>query len=184
MRRPSLPALIAASALAIGVSACGDDESSTTTVTETAQTTSSSTESTVTESTGATTTTSENEDGESNVDQVVTELTGFTSPSGNIGCVIDPVSVRCDIQNRDWDPPKAPSSCELDFGQGISLEAGAAPEFVCAGDTTLQSGPELPYGQTIGAGLLRCESEESGITCRDIETGRGFTLSKQRYELF
>ena len=64
------------------------------------------------------------------------------------------------------------------------LLPGSSPTFVCAGDTTLQSGPELPYGQTLGAGLLRCESEESGITCHDIESGRGFTLSKERYELF
>ena len=184
MRRPLLPALIAAASIALAAPGCGDEEPSTTTVTATAQSTSSSTESTVTESTGATTTTPEVTDGEAQVDQVVTELTGFTSPSGNIGCVIDPVSVRCDIRDRDWDPPEAPSSCELDFGQGIMLEAGASPDFVCAGDTTLESGPELPYGQVLGAGLLRCESETSGITCRDIESGRGFTLSKQRYKLF
>ena len=185
MRRPLPSALIAAAAIALAAAGCGDEEASTTTVTETAQSTSSSTtDSTVTESNGVTTTTPEVTDGEAQVDQVVTEPTGFTSPSGNIGCVIDPVSVRCDIRDRDWDPSEAPSSCKLDFGQGIMLEAGAAPDFVCAGDTTLESGPELPYGQALGAGLLRCESEASGITCRDIESGRGFTLSKQRYKLF
>ena len=35
-------------------------------------------------------------------DLEVTELTGFTSPTGNIGCVIDRATVRCDIGKRDW----------------------------------------------------------------------------------
>ncbi|MGZ8749063.1 MAG: hypothetical protein ACXWZ2_19220, partial [Mycobacterium sp.] len=41
----------------------------------------------------------------------VTELTSFNSPSGTIGCYIDPSKVRCDIQERDWAPPPKPASC-------------------------------------------------------------------------
>lgn len=183
----ALTVLAATSLIAFGAAGCGDDET-TSTVTETVEsssttTTSSTTDSTITESTGATTTTPE-DDGQNPADQMVTELTGFTSPSGNIGCVIDPKSVRCDIRDRDWQPPKSPPGCQLDYGQGISLDAGSTPNFVCAGDTTLESGPELPYGQSIGAGLLRCQSEESGITCTDSESGRGFTISQQAYDLF
>ena len=116
----------------------------------------------------------------------MTSLTGFTSPSGNIGCIIDRKSVRCDVQKRQWDPPSRPASCNenVDYGQGITLAAGGAPEFVCAGDTTLGSGPALAYGESIGAGLLRCDSEESGMSCRDVETGRGFTISIEAYKLF
>jgi hypothetical protein len=190
MRFRLLSALIAALSLAFAAAGCGDDEPSTTTVTTTASSTSSSTESTtadetVTESTGVTTTTpGGGEEGPPAADQTVKSLTGFTSPSGNIGCLIDRSTVRCDIRDRDWEPPEAPADCDLDYGQGISLDAGSAPDFVCAGDTTLESGEALPYGQSIQGGLLRCQSEESGMTCRDIETGRGFTISKQRYELF
>ena len=180
----SLTVLAAISLIALGASGCGDEET-TSTVTETVESssTTSTTDSTVTESTGATTTTPD-VDGQNPADQTVRKLTGFTSPSGNIGCVIDPRSVRCDIRDRDWQPPKAPPGCQLDFGQGISLDAGSTPNFVCAGDTTLESGSELPYGTSIGAGLLRCESEESGITCTDSESGRGFTISQQSYDLF
>ena len=112
-------------------------------------------------------------------------LTGFTSPTGNIGCYIDKKSVRCDISKRDWDPPARPASCNenVDYGQGIQMSAGGAPKFVCAGDTALGGGDPLPYGQSIAAGLLRCESAESGMSCRDIETGRGFSLSIQSYDL-
>jgi hypothetical protein len=93
--------------------------------------------------------------------------------------------VRCDIDKRDWDPPARPASCpdQVDYGQGIELRAGSKAKFVCAGDTALGAGDPLPYGQSIAAGLLRCESAESGISCRDVETGRGFSLSIQSYDL-
>ena len=72
----------------------------------------------------------------------------------------------------------------LDYGQGIELRAGGSADFVCAGDTALGGGEVLDYGTSIGAGLLVCESEESGMSCRDAESGRGFTISKQSYEIF
>lgn len=163
----SAPATAAALFAVLAVAGCGGD--STTTVIETAPTTSSP---------SATTT----EDGAPPpADNMVSKLTGFTSPTGNIGCHIDRRSVRCDIDQRDWKPPPAPPDCKLDYGQGISLDAGGPPEFVCAGDTALGGGKPLVYGQSIGAGLLRCESAKSGMSCSDAESGRGFTISKQRY---
>ncbi len=173
--------LLCASLAAFG---CGDDGD--VTVTETAETT-------VTETaTGASgegpTTDADTPDGAPPAaDKVVTEATPFSSPSGNIGCVIEPLFVRCDIAERDWDPPPAPADCELDYGQGLTLEAGATAELVCAGDTTLGvGGPDaaLAYGESIAAGLLRCESNRSGIRCQDVETGRGFALAREGYEVF
>ena len=120
-------------------------------------------------------------------DTEVSGLTSFSSPSGNIGCLIDRESVRCDIAERDWQPPAKPADCKLDYGQGLTLAAGGGAEFVCAGDTALNattSGAPLPYGESISAGLLRCESAESGISCREIESGRGFSLSREAYEIF
>lgn len=120
-------------------------------------------------------------------DTEVNELTSFSSPSGNIGCLIDRGAARCDIAERDWEPPPKPDDCDLDYGQGVEVTAGGAADLVCAGDTALNSttsGAPLPYGESISAGLLRCESARSGITCRDIETGRGFALSRASYELF
>lgn len=185
MRRRLALSLVTLLGLLTLASGCGDDSpepAATVTSTETveaSETTSSTT------STASTTSTSTSGDGEAPpADQTVSELTGFTSPTGNIGCLIDRGSVRCDIQERDWEPPKAPPDCQLDYGQGISLDAGGEPALVCAGDTALGAGEPLPYGQSIAAGLLRCESEESGMSCRDVETGRGFSLSREGYELF
>lgn len=152
----------------------------TSTVTTDPSTESSTTEETTTE---ATTTSGDGETPPADVE--VDESAAFVSPTGNIGCFIDKTTVRCDIAERDWEPPKPPAGCELDYGQGITLNAGGAAELVCAGDTVLGSGgQELAYGQSISAGLLRCESSERGMTCRDIETGRGFTLSRESYEIF
>ncbi len=151
----------------------------TSTVTTDSSTTSTSTEQT---STGSTT----GADGATPpADIEVDESAAFVSPTGNIGCFIDKSAVRCDIGERDWKPPKPPADCQLDYGQGISLTAGGSAELVCAGDTVLGSGgEELAYGQSISAGLLRCESAEDGISCRDIETGRGFQISRESYEIF
>src|SRR3954454_7242066 len=116
------------------------------------------------------------------------EFSHFASPSGNIECVITSSgdgelvarSVRCDIDEGDWSPPPQPANCELDCGHAILIGVGQPAEFLCAGDTIIGSGGEpLSYGETITAGRLRCESARSGITCRDVESGHGFTISRE-----
>jgi hypothetical protein len=114
----------------------------------------------------------------------LTDLVGFTSPSGNVGCYIDSTAARCDISERDWAPPPRPADCEFDYGQGITLSTGGAPNFVCAGDTALGGGTPLAYGQSITAGTLRCDSAETGITCADSMTKHGFSIARERYQLF
>jgi hypothetical protein len=116
--------------------------------------------------------------------EVLSTLVSFTSPSGNVGCVIDPTAVRCDIIERDWSPPARPADCEFDYGQGINLSAGEAPNFVCAGDTTLGGGPPLAYGQSVTAGPLQCDSAETGIRCFDSTTRHGFAIAREQYRVF
>ncbi|MCV7368677.1 hypothetical protein CRI77_24975 [Mycolicibacterium duvalii] len=113
------------------------------------------------------------------------EVVGFTSPSGNIGCVLTDDSVRCDIAARDWAPPPRPASCPdfTDYGQGLTLGPTGPANFVCAGDTALNSGPALPYGQYQAGGGMSCNSEPSGIRCSNSD-GHGFTISRQAYTLF
>src|SRR6188768_1241865 len=144
-----LPPLLVAAVLA----GCGDDDS-TTTVTETETAATASTTSSTSEATTSSTTATEGDV------PATGSLGAFTSPSGNIGCILDQESVRCDIRERTWDPGKVPKDCELDYGQGIEMRAGDFPHFVCAGDTTLGAGPPLPYGEVTTKGLLSCESEE------------------------
>lgn len=173
-----------ATVMSTALLACGDSETSTVAEAETVSASTSSTEESTSESTTTTTTTFDGAEGPPEADLEVVKLTGFTSPSGNIGCLIDRRSVRCDIEERAWEPPPAPKSCKLDYGQGISLAAGGSADFVCAGDTALGDGGPLPDGESIAAGLLRCESAEDGISCRDLESGRGFTIAQESFELF
>ncbi|MDT5173817.1 MAG: hypothetical protein QOG37_1068 [Mycobacterium sp.] len=116
--------------------------------------------------------------------ELINELVGFTSPSGNVGCYISLRSARCDISERNWSPPPRPADCEFDYGQGITLSPGGEASFICAGDTALGGGHPLAYGKSLSAGVLVCDSAESGITCRDTVTGHGFSIAREAYRLF
>jgi hypothetical protein len=111
-------------------------------------------------------------------------LKGFDSPSGNIGCVMEALGVRCDIAEHDWQSPPKPSNCELDYGGGVAVDKHGKAGFVCAGDTTLHSGPALPYGKSLRLGRFRCTSKPSEVRCVNTKNGHGFALSRQFARLF
>jgi hypothetical protein len=113
------------------------------------------------------------------------ESVGFTSPSGNIGCILSDDLVRCDIGARDWSPPPRPADCPdySDYGQGILLHPTGPARFVCAGDTAMGGGPVLPYGQFQASGGMSCNSEPSGMRCSNSD-GHGFTIAKQAFRIF
>jgi hypothetical protein len=103
----------------------------------------------------------------------------FSSPSKNIGCVIDRSAARCDIRQRDWRPPPKPRSCELDWGFGLTVDRRGRGQFVCAGDTVLGSRRTLAYGDSIQRGRFRCVSRVRAMRCVNRRNGHGFALSKQ-----
>ena len=159
---------------------CGDDEDSETvteTVTAEETVTTESTESPETDTTTPT---------DSSGDVPVTRGPRyFQTPSGNIGCYVDARTARCDIRERNWDPPASGEPCELDYGQGIAVSAqGGKADFVCAGDTALGGPSVLDYGQVSRRGSLRCRSGGKGVTCIESRSGHGFFLSRERYRLF
>ena len=108
----------------------------------------------------------------------------FQSPSGNIGCAITKGGVRCDIRERSWQPPPKPPSCELDYGQGVTVGRRGEARFVCAGDTALGVGPPLAYGETIRRGRFRCRSRLAGMRCVNRRNRHGFFLSQARVRRF
>lgn len=108
----------------------------------------------------------------------------FQSPSGNIGCYISPTGVRCDIDEHDWPTPPEPASCELDYGQGVSVGRTGRAHFVCAGDTALHQGPKLAYGAKRSAGRFTCYSRTSGMRCINRRNGHGFALSRAAAKRF
>lgn len=119
--------------------------------------------------------------------RVVTEL-AFRSPSGRIVCALDAEGVGCDVQNT-WRVGPTPASCDSEYGKGVWLQAGGVAELSCSGDpvagTTDGSGPEvLPYAASVRAGSVTCTSERTGMTCRDLRTSHGFTVSRAAYRLY
>ncbi|MCO8271907.1 hypothetical protein M1L60_15030 [Actinoplanes sp. TRM 88003] len=108
----------------------------------------------------------------------------FRTPSQNIACALTESEVRCDIVRKTWKPPAKPADCELDWGNGLVVSGGEAT-FTCAGDTLVgTSETTLEYGQALRSGTVRCDSDSAGLTCKDDETGHGFTLAQSRYTLF
>jgi hypothetical protein len=108
----------------------------------------------------------------------------FQSPSKNITCDLAPGAVRCEIVKRDWEPPPRPAACRLGWGHGMSIENGK-PDFVCAGDTINGTATTvLPYGSSLRAGSIQCDSGDAAMRCVDQKSEHGFTLSVQDYNLF
>lgn len=107
----------------------------------------------------------------------------FSSPTGNIGCALDPAGARCDLGTYDWEPPEQPESCTLTWGQGVVLTPEGSG-YVCAGDSRLGAATVLEYGEVAERGNVRCASEESGVRCEDSSTGHGFEVARATVELF
>ncbi|MBV8304307.1 MAG: hypothetical protein JOZ04_08865 [Acidimicrobiia bacterium] len=113
-------------------------------------------------------------------------MTAFRAPSGNIGCeMLATQSARCDSGDHSWSPPPKPADCPLDWGFGLQVATTGDAGFVCAGDTANDpSSPILPYGQRSRQGSFVCASAQTGMTCTNEATGRGFFLSRESYRLF
>ena len=107
----------------------------------------------------------------------------FLSPSKNIGCSLSETGARCDIRERDWTPPPAPASCDVDFGQGVQVVGTSPGMLVCAGDTAIVGEAVLQYGTFVTRSHFECRSEKAAMRCRNLQTNHGFSLSRERYTL-
>ncbi|MGL5857134.1 MAG: hypothetical protein ACRC35_01765 [Angustibacter sp.] len=106
---------------------------------------------------------------------------GFLSPTGNIGCTISSAGARCDITERDWQPPPKPASCTATWGQGLQVDSRSA-RMSCVSDR-VGGGDRLSYGQSLTRGEFTCRSAQDGMTCTYRPNGHGFTLSRMTYDI-
>ena len=156
----------------------GDEPMAVTTTSSTTTTAAPTTTTTSATSTSSTTTSS------TSTTAGTEAMAYFASPSSNIRCALHPDwGVRCDIDDMSWTPPPQPADCDLDWGNVLTVGDEAA--FGCVGDTPFGGRPldALPYGSSVERGPYRCESARTGVTCRNTDTGAGFVLSRERYEL-
>jgi hypothetical protein len=112
-------------------------------------------------------------------------VTYFSSPSRNIGCLITTSSVRCDIGQKSYKEPRRPASCQLDYGKAIAVDRDdSEANFVCVGDTVLGAKKVLDYHTSTEVGDFGCTSRETGMTCYNLRTRHGFTVSREYVDLF
>jgi len=109
----------------------------------------------------------------------------FSSPSGNIVCVLGDAYATCGITEHDWTLP------EQDCG-----EVSWVPEYIGVSDRGVEKGMcvggieapvearVLPYGSSLTVNGIACTSAESGVTCTHVATGQGFRLSRSAVESF
>ncbi|MCE3550227.1 protein kinase [Pseudonocardia sp. RS11V-5] len=119
--------------------------------------------------------------------RVSAEPTGFSSPSGNIACSLQPNSVRCDIAQAEWDPttvPDRPAECAGVWGDSLQITGTDRADFACHSDTVFGTGPVLDYGRALRVGDVTCTSRQTGVECRVGASGHGFGLSRTAYQLF
>lgn len=107
----------------------------------------------------------------------------FESPSGNIRCIWSDASfpLTCDVAVRADEPSEPPGGCgEISWAPNyLHLSADGLEDGFCTG------GQEVPLGATVlpyGSALLfldfGCLSEQSGVMCVHLPTGRAFTAAQ------
>jgi hypothetical protein len=120
------------------------------------------------------------------VDLSAYDLPGFTTPSGNIGCLFDHYRsphVRCDRLRMDGVPTPVPADCDFDWGHSVELSAGGRAALACTSDSVVGLQGEtdgtrvLPYGDSVRYRGIVCTSTRQGLRCQT-SGGHGFLLSK------
>ncbi|AKK30316.1 hypothetical protein AB431_07505 [Mycobacterium sp. EPa45] len=109
----------------------------------------------------------------------------FESPSGNVGCSLNPGGATCEIKSYTWFIPPPPDYFVGGRGNVFLLTRGAEPVAgIWHSDHQFPDGsPTLDYGQSRTAGTITCTSENTGITCADSGTGHFFRVSRETYQV-
>jgi hypothetical protein len=113
-------------------------------------------------------------------------LVGFQTESHRVGCYLSGQGARCDVKKPNWEAPPKPPSCELDWGQGVAVGRHGSADYVCAGDTALDSGHQVLFsGDKVKRGRFKCKAKSrSTIKCANTRNEHGFIVSRNSVEVF
>lgn len=106
----------------------------------------------------------------------------FMTPSHNIGCYIfidGTPGADCTIADYNFPEPghNCPQGAEV-----VMQDGGDAPSIDCASQPPLPDASKiLQYGQSVQNGNMACTVGEDSLSCADVTSGIGFTLSRQQY---
>ena len=127
-------------------------------------------------------------------DNLVLEKTAMiVSPSGNIGCDLSAHHAGCGVlsyrSNGTYGRDESGSpKWWFDLSSGGIPQLAGRSEGAFSLDEAFRGGGSSPqvveYGQSVTFGSWVCSSEETGMTCRNTETGHGVFLNSKRYETF
>ena len=105
------------------------------------------------------------------------ELSGFTTPSGNVSCTLGKNSVSCTINQHDTTGPQG--SCPDATGKPLTMAVGKNGEVSISCDTGFSaSGAVLSYDASAKSDAFACTSKDDGVECWSQVTGQGFKLSR------
>jgi hypothetical protein len=90
----------------------------------------------------------------------------FRSRTGNLSCYMGDSLVYCQSE-------KLPHSATMGLDGRFSICDGRT----CIGNTATNT-PTLGYGKRVTLGRFRCLSEQSGITCTAVRSGKGFLINR------
>ncbi|WP_136191869.1 hypothetical protein [Actinomyces procaprae] len=109
------------------------------------------------------------------------EMSAFTTPSGNISCVLGDDSVSCTVNEHDFVPTDA--SCNNSSERAFTVSVGTSGQAEGSCGTSFSSaGASLNYGASAKNDSFACTSSESGIECWSQLSGDGFRLSRSQVE--
>jgi hypothetical protein len=107
----------------------------------------------------------------------------FVMPSRNVECTYTPAGGTPVYKPADGGPELSCDRRDPRYVR-IVLTAKSIKRFDDVGDQGCCGADNpFPYGMRWSRGPFTCESLESGLVCRNAE-GRGFTVSRQKIELF
>ena len=113
---------------------------------------------------------------------------GFRTPSGNIYCngaVLDGYMDCTIVERGGTSPIPRPGNCGGHWGHNFHISA-TGPATMSCGEFALRKSrysDVADYGRSAQFGPITCQSERTGLTCRN-QSGHGFFLSRRRQELF
>lgn len=113
----------------------------------------------------------------------------FTSPDGQFHCGIIKLPTRSEAGcEGTTDPvPPRPDDCVVNWGNGIRVENEGEGAFMCSGGPVYLSGDgtaALPAGSTLSKLGFSCTTTDADVTCRNDDTGHGFTVATGSNETF
>ncbi len=110
------------------------------------------------------------------------KLAEFRSPSLNITCAITTGDATCSIATLNQQPAPV-DGCDGSVGYRVTVNAAGEISTPCVpGDQQPQKAPDslqsLEYGQSITQAQFTCTSADTGMSCKDDKTGKGFSIAK------